>query len=136
MIEGVWIRSIELPTRRFGAEWLCLFEDLKKVLVVRGAPAIAAVELLAQPRHVGELVERVDIAAGAEAATNLVSLLEEMRTGRMLISAAEAVPIHSHMSFGAEPISFFTSALDSLFGGMAAPSCKPGPGGGRGNCQC
>lgn len=138
-MKGVWVRPSDVPSRRFGDEWLALDLTKQRVLVVRGAPAIAAVELLERPRDAGALIVRVEEAAGRRAANEIEELLEEMREGRLLVQGNGAVPIDRWITFAAEPISFFTSAIETLFGGFSGASCnpgKPGPGGGQGSCSC
>ena len=118
-----WIRSTEHPTRRFGDEWLALDPVACSVLVVRGAPAITAVELLAQPRDLDEVVARVEEATGAPVAEKLHALFDELRTGRKLVpSTASAMQVAPLERIAMEPIGFFTEAIAFLFSGLSGPS--------------
>ena len=124
-----WIRSTEHPTRRFGDEWLALDPQAASVLVVRGAPAIAAVELLAQPRDLDELTARIVDATRAPVADRLHALFDELRTGKKLVaSSATPVPVGALERIAMEPIGFFTEAISLLFSGLSGPS-HPGSAG-------
>ena len=125
-----------MPTRRFGDEWLALDVERGSVLVVRGAAAIAAAEMLARPRDVGALVACAEASAGGVLAERLATLFGEMRDGRMLTEAHDPIALDPLLRFATGSIEFFTSTLGSLFGGVSAPSCVKGPGGGIGNCSC
>jgi hypothetical protein len=128
-MRSAWIRSAEHPTRRFGDEWLVLDPTACSVLVVRGAPAIAAMELLAQPRDLDEVVTRVEEATRAPVAERLRALFDELRAGRRLVAAtSSAVPVAPLERIAVEPIGFFSEAIALLFSGLSAPS-HPGSAG-------
>jgi hypothetical protein len=125
----VWTRSAEHPTRRFGDEWLALDPAAGSVLVVRGAPALAAVELLSRPRDLDEVVARIEDATAAPVAERLHALFDELRTGKKLVeSSSPAERIAPLERIAVEPIGFFTEAVAFLFSGLSAPS-HPGSSG-------
>lgn len=118
-----WTRSLLLPERRFGDEWLGLEPDSGRLLVVRGAPAVVAIELLAQPRDLGDVVARIEEAVGASLAEGLHALFGELRTSRRLVRVeTPAIAVGSLRRIANEPIAIFEEALGSLFHGLSAPS--------------
>jgi hypothetical protein len=129
---SAWVRASSHPARRFGDEWLILDPRGATVLVVRGAPAVAACELLESPREltaVTDWVERAVSASGrsaSEVGARLTELFAAMREGGRLVPAsAHAVPLPTGTGLARiplEPMSFFVESLSTLFSGLSAAS--------------
>ena len=122
-VSEVWTRSSEHPARRFGDEWLILEPARAQVFVIRGAPALAAFELLSVPRDLGDVIARVEAAVHAPVAASLVALFDELRAGQRLVATTSpAVPVEAVARIPLEPVSFFTDGIASLFSGLSGPS--------------